>query len=71
MPQVKYPIDIIKDLVYSYLEHTKGIDEQKLMGQIENIVDDCEELALDIEKGEYSLPDGYERDLHDSFDSRV
>ena len=48
----------IRDFVFGYVNQlvTHRIDEDALRPELDEILDKCEELALDIDKGKYELP---------------
>ena len=55
--------EFIADFVLGFVNHVERhrIDMDKLLGQVSNIVGDIERLALEVENGEYELPE-QERD---------
>ena len=59
-------MQMVKDRVNDVNLHR--IDEKKLLGQIENLVSGIggiEELAIDVEKGDYELPEDDRKDGED------
>jgi len=59
-------MQMVKDRVNDVNLHR--IDEKKLLGQIENLVrgiGGIEELAMDVEKGDYELPEDDRKDGED------
>ena len=59
-------LQMVKDMVNDVDTHK--IDEDKLIGQIENLVSGIgglEELAMEVEKGIYELPEDDRKDGED------
>ena len=52
-------LEIIKGYINNVNDHR--LDEDKLMGEVDNIICEIEEIAMSAEMGEYELPE-QERD---------
>ena len=69
-----FPEDILMELVLGYVNDVKDhrIDKKKLAGQISNIIGDIEDLALEVEEGEYEdeYADGdeYEEEYEEEYE---
>ena len=48
-------LEIIKGYINNVNDHR--LDEDKLMGEVDNIICEIEEIASDCEKGDYELPE--------------
>ena len=49
-----YLYEFVTGFVNDFNKH--NVDKHRIMGQVSNIISEIEELAMDIEKGEYDEP---------------